>query len=181
WFEAESLTQGVPGSSVCGAGSSNGPKYKKPPACAFGIFFGGESGVFENWADVQRNITGHGLAIYSGFPTVAAAEAALAYARARGWTSDSNVPAGTSMTPLPVPSSYEDNPLNSAYPSQLWYVVCRGVVPGVYRSYLECSLNSSGVRGNLVASFPTREAAEAAYTQALDGRWVRCIPRMRAI
>ncbi|KAJ7716211.1 hypothetical protein B0H16DRAFT_1476912 [Mycena metata] len=155
WFEAGSLTQGISGASVHSVHRS---RKNKPRASAWTVFYGGEVGVFTDWAATQRSITGHGLAIYSGYRSKAAAEAALQYARGRGWTADSisTLPAALSSSPA---TALEDNALNAGSISDLWYAVCCGIVPGVYRSYLECTLNTSGVRGNL-------EEAEAAFAQA---------------
>jgi hypothetical protein len=113
------------------------------------------------------------MAIHQGYSSIAAAEAALQYARAKGWTADSTPATGT---PLLLSPSYEDNPLNAGA-SHLWYAVCRGVVPGVYRTYLECSLNTKGIRGNLCASFASREEAETAFAQAVQNEWVQAIAR----
>ncbi|KAJ7226777.1 hypothetical protein GGX14DRAFT_555364 [Mycena pura] len=174
WFEAGALTLGIKGASAVATGSRS--RTRKPRSAAYVVFYGGEVGVFEDWSDVVKSITGHSGAIYSGFPSIAAATAALAYARSKGWTGDSTAPPAY-ISPLPVPSSYEDNPLHSTATTNRWYVVCRGVVPGVYRSYLECSLHTSGVKGNLYKAFDTREEAEAAYSQALQEEFVMCIPR----
>ncbi|KAJ6607421.1 hypothetical protein B0H10DRAFT_1752071, partial [Mycena sp. CBHHK59/15] len=137
------------------------------------VFFGGEVGVFESWDVVNRSITGHGLAVYASFGSVAAAQAALEYARSKGWTSDSSTAGATNLAPTPSSNDYDDNdnPLNSGG-SGPWYAVARGAVPGVYRSYLECSLNTSGIRGNLSASFATREQAVKAYNEALTAGFV---------
>ncbi|KAJ7771302.1 hypothetical protein DFH07DRAFT_1057672 [Mycena maculata] len=163
WFDAATLTQGIPGASVLKAGSSR--RSRKPRAGAFAVFFGGAVGVFEKWEDVQRVIAGHGLAIYCGFPDVLAATTALDYARSKGWTADSELPS-TVSTPYPVPS-LEPNPLSSsALGSGVWYVVCCGITPGVYCSYLECSLNVSGVRGALFNTFTTLEEAQEAFKDA---------------
>ncbi|KAJ7829915.1 hypothetical protein B0H13DRAFT_1655410, partial [Mycena leptocephala] len=147
-----------------------------PKAVAYAVFYGGEVGVFELWADVQHSITGHGLAIHAGYISLDAATAALEYARSKGWTADS-VPPTPNNAPLPLPFSYEDNPLNSSSSRDVWYVVCRGIAPGVYRSTLECSLNISGVKGNLFSSFTNQEEAESAYRQALAQGWVRTLRR----
>ncbi|KAJ7062986.1 hypothetical protein B0H15DRAFT_807851 [Mycena belliarum] len=171
WFEAGSLTLGMRAASVR-RGAKKHPGSHKPRSGAYAVFFGGEVGVFEHWSDVQPRITGHGLAIYSGFKNVTAAEAALQYARSQGWTSDSSPPTSDTRTH----STYTDNPLNSD-PNSRWYVVCRGVRPGVYHSYLECSLNTSGVPGNLCNAFDTQAEAEQAFTQAEEQRLVRAIPR----
>ncbi|KAJ7744430.1 hypothetical protein DFH07DRAFT_963655 [Mycena maculata] len=177
WFSAGTLTQEVSGASVRRVGGS---KKRKPASAAYIVFYGGEVGVFEQWTDVQTSIHGHGLAIFSGFPTVAAADAALAYARGRGWTADSQAPT-SAASPFPLPS-YKDNPLNvGAGGSGVWYTVCRGGSPGVYRSYLECGLNISGIKGSLFASFDSREEAEAAFHKAREGGLLRSIPRVTAI
>ncbi|KAJ7065912.1 hypothetical protein B0H15DRAFT_807673 [Mycena belliarum] len=174
WFEAGALAHGVPGTTVRGGGSAR--RARKPPSAAYAVFYGGVVGTFTNWNDARASITGHGLAIHCGFPSITAADAALAYARARGWTGDSTPPQPPTSSPLPLPSSYDDNPLNAGG-NNLWYAVCCGVAPGVYRSYLECALNTCGVKGNRCSSFATREAAESAYTEALSNGWVRIIPR----
>ncbi|KAJ7774226.1 hypothetical protein DFH07DRAFT_767424 [Mycena maculata] len=175
WLEAGALTQGVRGSSArCVKNSSR----KKKPAGAYVVFYGGEVGVFREWADTKASTTGHGLAIFSGFPTVQAATAALEYARAKGWTADSEPPPATS-SPLPSPDNYADNPLNiGAAGSNIWYTIARGVTPGVYRSFLECGLNVSGIPGSLHCAFESREEAEAALTEARRAGFVRTIPRV---
>ncbi|KAJ7697298.1 hypothetical protein B0H16DRAFT_1484812 [Mycena metata] len=173
WLEAGSLTNGVRGASV----HSTGRKSRKPRAHAWAVFYGGKVAVFTEWAATQHSITGHGLAIYAGFPSVAAASATLEYARAQGWTGDLAPPSGQPPATFALPSAYDDNPLNSGAATNLWYAVSRGIVPGVYRSYLECSLNTSGVQGNLCASFATCQEAESAFMQAHERGLVRCLSR----
>ncbi|KAJ6619638.1 hypothetical protein B0H10DRAFT_2216701 [Mycena sp. CBHHK59/15] len=175
WFEAGALTQGVPGSSVRGQGKTR--LRRKSPAGAYTVFYGGEVGVFEKWDDVQRSISGHDVAIHASFPSIATADAALEFARSKGWTADSTPPSTATVSPLPLPSSYDDNPLNLTSTASLWYAICRGVVPGVYRSWLECGLNTIGVKGNLCSSFASREAAETAFTQASKNGWVSALSR----
>ncbi|KAJ7716566.1 hypothetical protein B0H16DRAFT_1741229 [Mycena metata] len=172
WFQAGALTQGVPNASVHGVGTSR-PR-SRPKSAAYTIFFGGEIGTFTSWTDVQPRIGGHGIAIFAGYPSLAAADAALAYARARGWTGDSNPPPYDAHPP--VPSNFDDNPFNEGSP-QRWYVVCRGVAPGLYRSFLECSLNVSGIKGSLHNSWDTREDAEYAFNYAERAGLVRSIER----
>ncbi|KAJ7119399.1 hypothetical protein C8R46DRAFT_1050824 [Mycena filopes] len=176
WFEAGSLTQGVTAASVHRDGGARNPQ--KPPAKAWAVFYGGTIAVFTEWAATHRSITVHSLAIYSGYRSEAAASAALEYARAKGWTADSTAARDPLPSTFTLPSAYDDNPLNSDPASGgLWYAVCRGIAPGVYRSYLECSLNTSGVKGNLASSFPTREAAEDAFQQAVSAGQVKCLSR----
>ncbi|KAJ7040213.1 hypothetical protein C8F04DRAFT_1253975 [Mycena alexandri] len=119
WFEAASLSRTIPSSSVHRTASSHRPR--KPRSKAYAVFYGGEVGAFDNWGSVQRSISGHGVAIHAGFPSLVAAERAIEYARSKGWTADSAPnPPIPSPTPLPLPSSYDDNPLNSGSTSDMW-------------------------------------------------------------
>ncbi|KAJ7024585.1 hypothetical protein C8F04DRAFT_1270125 [Mycena alexandri] len=173
WFQAGTLTQGVSNASVRSLQSRS---RSRPKAATYTIFFGRQIGVFESWTDVQPLIAGT-LAIFSGYRSLEAAIAALDYARAKGWTGDSNPPPYNAGPP--VPSEFEDNPLNQGS-SERWYVVCRGVAPGVYRSHLECSLNVTGVKGSLHNSHDTRDEAENAFNGALRTGMVKVITRTRA-
>ncbi|KAJ6478378.1 hypothetical protein C8R45DRAFT_934149 [Mycena sanguinolenta] len=100
-------------------------------------------GVFANWDDAHRSTTGHGLAIHVGFSSLAAATAALEYAREKGWTADSTPPANQSQSPLPLPSSYDDNPSIPTLPPM----------------------------GNLCNMFESRAAAESAFSAAVRTRF----------
>ncbi|KAJ7847059.1 hypothetical protein B0H13DRAFT_2362612 [Mycena leptocephala] len=106
----------------------NWPRREWFEAGAHVVFYGGEVGSFENWADAQRSITGHGLAIHAGFPSLQDAEAALVYARTKGWTADSSPlhlhlphlsspPATTKTTPsIAVPSAHDDELQDDEHP-----------------------------------------------------------------
>ncbi|KAJ7221987.1 hypothetical protein B0H12DRAFT_1078309 [Mycena haematopus] len=150
WFEAASFSQGVSSGSVVRASGQNRKGYV--------IFFGGRVGVYTSWNEVQPLVKGHGLAIHSSFPSVTAAQAALDYARARGLTGDSTQ---EDRLPAPVPHM-DDNPLNSASPKG---------------DCLECSLNTTGINGNLFKSYSTREAAQMAFARAERNGRVRSLPR----
>ncbi|KAJ6518337.1 hypothetical protein C8R47DRAFT_1205393 [Mycena vitilis] len=173
WLEAGALTQGVRGASVHGTGSRSRSRKKSR---AYVVFFGGTIDVFDSWDKVQPVITGHGVAIHSGFPSTDAAHAALAFARGKGWTGDSSPPAA----PTTPSTTYIENPLNVGVDG-LWYVVCRGVQPGIYRSHLECSLNITGVKGNLFSSFDTFQEAESAFAGVVKAKLVQQISRQRPL
>ncbi|KAJ7666208.1 hypothetical protein DFH06DRAFT_1126905 [Mycena polygramma] len=177
WLEAGSLTQGVRGASAKKSAASRSRARNRPSAYA--VFYGGQIGAFTDWADVQASITGNGLAIHCGFPGMPEAEAAVAYARTRGWTADSTAPAHVSSTA--VPASYPDNPLTCGADPDVWYAVCRGVVPGVYRSWVECALNTMGIKGNLCSSFPTQSAAEKAFGDVLKAGYTRVLTRSKSL
>ncbi|KAJ7036485.1 hypothetical protein C8F04DRAFT_953926, partial [Mycena alexandri] len=141
----------------------------------YAIFFGQEIGVFKSWNDVQTRTSGHGLAIYAGYTSLTAATAALEYARRKGWTGDTSPPPYDARPPLPT--DLTDNALNQGTINKRWYAVCRGIAPGVYRSYLKCSLNVSGVKRSLHSSFDTRAEAEHAFSQALRNGLVETLVR----
>ncbi|KAJ6503174.1 hypothetical protein C8R47DRAFT_1210450 [Mycena vitilis] len=173
WLEAGALTQGVRGASVHATGKRQRSRKKSH---AYVVFYGGTIDVFDSWDKVQPAITGHGVAIHCGFPSTDAAHAALAYARRKGWTGDSSPPPDS-----PSPSTtYTENPLNVGSDG-LWYVVCRGVQPGIYRSHLECSLNVTGVKRNLFSAFDTFEEAESAFAGVVKAKLVQKIPRAQPL
>ncbi|KAJ7174314.1 hypothetical protein C8R46DRAFT_1214524 [Mycena filopes] len=101
WFEAGARTQGIRGAAVMGP---------KPRSAAYAIFFGVEIGVFELWLEVHARTNRYPHTIFAGYASLEAATAALQYARAKGWTGDSTPPPYDAAPP--VPSNYEDNPLN---------------------------------------------------------------------
>ncbi|KAJ7752279.1 hypothetical protein B0H16DRAFT_1723625 [Mycena metata] len=175
WFQAGALTQGVPGASVRTVRGHPSRSHSTRRAAAYAVFFGGEIGVFTSWADVESRIKGHGLAIYGGYASAEAAVAALHYAREKGWTGDSNPPPYNAGPP--IPSQLHDNPLNAGTDNTNWYAVCRGIAPGVYRSWLECSLNVSGVKNSLHAAYNTRAKAEEAFNLALRRGLVKTLVR----
>ncbi|KAK7019473.1 hypothetical protein R3P38DRAFT_2782584 [Favolaschia claudopus] len=155
WFKAGALTQGVDRAHTRALSPRKRPAH--PKRGAYTIFYGGEVGVFTHWPRVAELTRGHGVAIHQGFPDVAAAQAALEYARERGWTRDSTPPDSPAA---PAPGNDEnDNPL-------------------VVGSQDRC-LNITGVSGSLFASYPTRAEADAAYTHAVDSHFMRSIPRTR--
>ncbi|KAJ7649149.1 hypothetical protein DFH06DRAFT_1332170 [Mycena polygramma] len=185
WLEAGSLSQGVRGASAKKSAASRSRARSRPGAYA--VFFGGRVGAFTDWADVQASITGNGLAIHCGFPGMPEAEAAVDYARTLGWTADSTAPTHVSSTPVPashpdnLPASYPDNPLTCGADPDVWYAVCRGLVPGVYRSWVECALNTVGIKGNLCSSFPTQSAAEKAYGDVHKSGYTRVLTRTKPL
>ncbi|KAJ7062446.1 hypothetical protein B0H15DRAFT_958790 [Mycena belliarum] len=157
WLEAGAATQGVPGASVRTVIRS--PKPSKPSPAAYAVYFGHQVGVFQAWSQVQPLIKNFRGAFQCGYPSVEAAERAIVYARSKGWTADSTDLA----PPLPIPSSYAPNPLNA---NSEWFVVSRGLHPGIYSSGLECHLNVVCLKGSLYESFTSLEAAEHAFSAA---------------
>ena len=50
-------------------------------------------------------------------------------------------------------------------PKQKFYVVWKGRKPGIYTNWEDCSAQVSGYTGAEYKSFPTRAAAEAAFSE----------------
>jgi hypothetical protein len=75
--------------------------------------------------------------IFRGYPSVEAARAVFAYAEARLWIRVCNTPVVTGIPALPEPISAGErgNPLHESETlDDFWYIVYRGIRPGVYRS-----------------------------------------------
>ncbi|KAJ7447993.1 hypothetical protein FB451DRAFT_1375469 [Mycena latifolia] len=144
----------------------------KPKPLAYVVFFGHEVDVFCDWSRVKDRIASYHGPYQCGFPSVQAAKAALAYARSQGWTADSML---TQVEPpLPLPSLYEPNTLNSGSVRQ-WYVVSSGIHPGIYSSgmpthSLECHLNIACVQKvpNSIHSAHFPDASNAKMSQLGD-------------
>ncbi|KAJ7126219.1 hypothetical protein C8R44DRAFT_874591 [Mycena epipterygia] len=151
WSVAGAATQGVAHASVHTI--QRGPNSRKhTKKAAYVVFCGLRCGVFLTWAQTRPH-----------------AHAAFAYAQARTWTRctrDVDVPP-TPQLPQPLLSSDSSNPLNGGESlDDRWYVVYRGITPGVYRSYLESQLNTLGVPGALHESVAGHGAALIKYNSA---------------
>lgn len=74
--------------------------------------------------------------IFRGYPTVAQARAAFAYAKARSWTRVCDAVVTPIPTlPQPLLAGDIDNPLHvSETLDDRWYIVYRGICPGVYHT-----------------------------------------------
>ncbi|KAJ7165385.1 hypothetical protein C8R46DRAFT_1220515 [Mycena filopes] len=167
WALAGSATQGIPGAHVRAVVKS--PKKKRnAPAAGYAVFVGRVPGVFETWAQARLLVDGVKGSIFRGYRTLDDASAAYAYALEKGWTRVCGLAMSTTTTPtsltnplptpLPLatrpPAPAGTNPLHGSESlDDTWYVVYRGILPGVYRSILEASLNTVGVSGALFEGF----------------------------
>ncbi|KAJ6506115.1 hypothetical protein DFH09DRAFT_1334855 [Mycena vulgaris] len=169
WSVAGTATQGIPHANVHAVhrpSTSKRKTFKKKavyPCCS-------PPNLQSRRDETSALVSGVSNSIFRGYATVAEAHAALAYARAKHWThSSSNSPAAAAIPhlPLPLPSLDSANPLNgSEVWDSRWYVVYRGITPGVYRSHLESQLNTLGIRGSLHESVEGKAAALAKYAAA---------------
>ncbi|KAJ7676724.1 hypothetical protein DFH06DRAFT_1122030 [Mycena polygramma] len=170
WSVAGGLTQGVPGAAVR---ASKKKKKRRPPAKAYIVFCGKQPGLSLTWAEARQYVDGVPNAIYRGYRNVPIAEAAFIYAVERSWTrvSDSTIHAPIPALPHPMDDASRDNPLHASEAlDDTWYIVYRGICPGVYRSHLECQLNTMGVRRAVHESVEGKDFAFAKYARARAAR-----------
>ncbi|KAJ7105139.1 hypothetical protein C8R43DRAFT_1140929 [Mycena crocata] len=170
WSRAGTATQGVPGSHVYVVQPATGGNKRGGKKVAFVVFCGTDTGVFHSWRETQPLVNRVSNCIFRGYTTLAQAEAAFAYAVARSWVRVAGAStSGISQLPRPIGPEDEHNPLNGSETcDDQWYVVYRGIRPGVYRSHLECQLNTLGVQGALHEGVVGRETALAKFYAAQD-------------
>ncbi|KAJ6493509.1 hypothetical protein C8R47DRAFT_1213797 [Mycena vitilis] len=176
WAKAADETQGVSGASP----QRVTPKRKKKkPSGAYVVFCGLQTGPFLDWADVQALVIGVPNNVYKGYRNFPIAEAAYLYAHQRGWTrvisrSSRDLPTtlGPALRALPAPDPDPSNPLHDVSDGR-WYVVYKGINPGVYSSSLECSLNTRGLSCATYDSWDDLDIANSFFQQAVaDGRLI---------
>ncbi|KAJ7470165.1 hypothetical protein B0H11DRAFT_2237752 [Mycena galericulata] len=176
WATAGAATQGVGRGTVVRV--QRGPKKKKAKAAAYVVFVGTTPGVYGSWPSAEACVSGISGAIHRGYPTLGEARAAFAYAYARRWIRSTDFsPAPIPNLPLPIQDDDVPNPLHGTEKlDSTWYVVYRGIQPGVYRSLLEASLNTVGVPHSLHEAVVGREAALRAYRLAVHGEETSSAP-----
>ncbi|KAJ7715978.1 hypothetical protein B0H16DRAFT_1741600 [Mycena metata] len=142
------------------------------------------SGVTATWSQAEPQVKGARPALYQGYSTRAAADAAFNYAVDHRWTrvcgsvaspldfTVQQAPLGS----LPTPASLAavPSPLHGVQDG-LWYVVFCGITPGVYESYLEVGLNTLGIPCAAHASFPTKNRAIGEFQEALEKGFVKIV------
>ncbi|KAJ7469739.1 hypothetical protein B0H11DRAFT_2238184 [Mycena galericulata] len=183
WSLAGAATQGVANSTVRviqtgGRRQQKARSKKAGTKAAYAVFCGLRFGVFLTWREVEPLVIGVSCSIFRGYKTVQEARAAFDYALQRSWvrTCHSAVTCAIPALPRPAAELDEENPLNGTETlDDKWFIVYRGIVPGVYRSHLECQLNTMGVSGALHESVLGKSAALAKYAAALRRREVAVV------
>ncbi|KAJ7863695.1 hypothetical protein B0H13DRAFT_1899467 [Mycena leptocephala] len=165
------------------------PKAARKKNRAFVVFFGRAPDVYHSWygptgAEIQVKHVSH--AVFQGYSSLKEAQAAFAYARERSWIGvrDSRSPSPTGpplraipTIPLPLASdTTPHNPLHSAKASApKWHVVYAGITPGIYSSFLECYLNTTGLRTASYQSAASRLEAIQLWCTAEAAGTIRVI------
>ncbi|KAJ7784198.1 hypothetical protein B0H16DRAFT_1446456 [Mycena metata] len=170
WSSAGFATQAVPNGRVRAVQQGRSKKKNGGKKAAYTVFCGLRCGVFNTWAETRPLVTAIPNSIFKGYTTRSEAQAAFDYATARGWTRVANHSVASGIPQLPRPINMEDtiNALNNDTDFDgKWYIVYRGITPGVYRSHLESQLNTVGVPGALHESILGLSNAMEKYTKAI--------------
>ncbi|KAJ7481408.1 hypothetical protein B0H11DRAFT_1915560 [Mycena galericulata] len=126
-------------------------------------------GYTHDWAETKPLVNSVPNNIFRGYYTVAEAQAAFQYALQRSWVRSVDTPVtAIPALPLPAPVIDSSNPLNGDETlDDTWYIVYRGITPGVYRSHLESQLNTLGIPGAIHESVEGKAAALDKYNAAV--------------
>ncbi|KAJ7620616.1 hypothetical protein DFH06DRAFT_1341734 [Mycena polygramma] len=169
WAKAAHATVGIPNTV---AHRLTPRRRKNTSIKAYAVFFGRTPGWCTTWAEVQASTLGVRGALYQGYPTPSAAEAAYEYARSHFWigvrseSRNSPIPCAHLLPiQLPAPLTEPETTINSLH-CGTWYVVYKGIAPGVYQSFLECGINTVGISGATYDSFDSRDIATERFTKA---------------
>ncbi|KAJ7060664.1 hypothetical protein C8F01DRAFT_1083660 [Mycena amicta] len=149
WSQAAKATQGVANGHVRLVAREPAPRKK---AVCWVVFRGRENGIFHQWNLAEAATAGFRLAVYQGYTNVSDAERAYNYAVERRYTSTQPQASGLALPLAQIPASMvdENNDVDEARlvpraADDPWYIVYRGVNPGIYPTYLEVALNTNGV------------------------------------
>ncbi|KAJ7023228.1 hypothetical protein C8F04DRAFT_1193684 [Mycena alexandri] len=137
---------------------------------AYVVFCGLQCGVFETWNKTHALVSGVANSIFRGYPTVAEAQAAFAYATIRGWTRVAGRPVVSGIAQLPQPINIQNtrNALNSdaEFNSTCKCPSSHSKSVLMRDGSLESQLNTVGVRGALHESIIGLSAAIKKYRNA---------------
>jgi ribonuclease HI len=103
------------------------------------VWEGHKKGVFNSWEECQKQIKGYAGAVFKSFSSLAQAEAALK-----------------------DPSLAKSDPKRK---KPMYYVVWRGLNPGIYTDWTEAAKNIRGSFKPIYKTFGSKELAEKAYRE----------------
>ncbi|KAJ7814315.1 hypothetical protein B0H13DRAFT_1924909 [Mycena leptocephala] len=164
WSQAAHATQGISGAHVDALRRPSKPATTKR---AWVVFRGRRIGVCDTWATAKASVNAYRFALHQGYPDRAQAVAAFEFTQGRGWTCEagawSALPVSPRHAPMPIPTggALPTTHLSSRRPADPYYVVFKGINPGVFGTSVECALNVLGVSGSVHQRAPT-------YLEALE-------------
>ncbi|KAJ7051250.1 hypothetical protein C8F01DRAFT_1176381 [Mycena amicta] len=179
WHQAAALTQGQPEGQ---ARVLVRQRKRRPKATAYAIIRGKQIGVWDTWLGpdgAEQHTRGYRFALYTGFSSRKAAQAAFDFCEQASWTCSlsviSSMPVPLHLIPKPVENEHDLQGHVPRAAGDWWYVVFVGVHPGVYPSSVESLLNVLGVKNSSHDSWPTYQEARREYEDAF--RAGHCVVR----
>ncbi|KAJ7217454.1 hypothetical protein C8J57DRAFT_1537727 [Mycena rebaudengoi] len=176
WGEAAHATVGIPGASSIHLT----PKSRKSQTKrGFAAFYGCLPGPYSSWEQAKAQVSGVSGAIHQGYSSMEAACAAFDYASAHSWigarpfTLATPIPRHSFQMPRPR-STPEDEP--GPLHHGTWYIVYKGINPGVYESNLECILHTVGIRGSIFDSTQDKASAFRRFHVASESGHTAVLP-----
>ncbi|KAL1661533.1 hypothetical protein EV715DRAFT_214748 [Schizophyllum commune] len=161
--------------------SCRGRPAKRP---GYVVFLGKTAGVYTTWyvvADACNSQVAHvSHSVHHKYDSLAEAQAAFDVALGRGLTyscGEGSIVVGRqrsaerlSPADLVLCLAFMDDETSMAMaPARhSWYVVYQGLQPGVYRTYVEVMLSTSGLQDAVHDKYKERDAAVDAFTSALQ-------------
>ncbi|KIY61979.1 hypothetical protein CYLTODRAFT_459392 [Cylindrobasidium torrendii FP15055 ss-10] len=143
-------------------------------AVAYVAFRASEPGVYAKWEDCRRCVSGQSGSVYLGYTSLAAAEAAYAFAVKKGLTAVTrqSIRARPILTTLyRCPTKHKiasGSPIQNGATRVSWHSVYVGLTPGVYASYAEAAPSVAGIEGACYESWDSKQDAVAAYMARVD-------------
>ncbi|PBK66556.1 hypothetical protein ARMSODRAFT_1021353 [Armillaria solidipes] len=179
WSHAAELTQGQPGAHVEVITSRVHRPLVRGRRKMYVVFFGREPGVYTSWDECLHRVSGASEAVFTTYRGMEVVTAAYQYAQKRGWTGTTGrhgisfIHGDGFVAPQPIdflraPESAFETALTIGQDCRCWHIVYRGIRPGIYRTYLETTLNVVGLRGNTHESFESLNVARAKFRIALQ-------------
>ncbi|KAJ7617993.1 hypothetical protein FB45DRAFT_1034231 [Roridomyces roridus] len=172
WSLAATAVQGGHGGSVRSlhSASKRRRKYK-----VYVVFRGHHVGLVPTWPQCSQATQQFRFSLFQGYQSSTVAAAAFDYALDHGWVSTQAtlatvpVPRASVPGPIAVATGPEPAPLSRRAVDDLWYIVYRGVHPGIFPTFLECALNVLGYEGAVHESVHTFAEAQAKFARAQRG------------
>ncbi|TRM56388.1 hypothetical protein BD626DRAFT_359291, partial [Schizophyllum amplum] len=147
----------------------------------YAVFVGRRAGVYLTWfATCDAQVHGVRHNSYKGYRSTVDAYGAFNIAQSRGLTfscGDNVIRVAQvasrvrlDLGDLPLCMAFVDDEvgITMAERTSFWYVVYQGTQPGVYRTYHEVQLATTGIAGAQHGSFRERGDAIDAFTTALE-------------
>ncbi|KAJ8473472.1 hypothetical protein ONZ45_g16284 [Pleurotus djamor] len=173
WSTAAHATQGEPGSHVRALEKRS---KNRRVAAAYAVFIGRYPGVYTTWSEVKGSVDGMASACFQGYSSHEHALAAFMYALRHRRYDRPWVQTISETRPFVRPRfcyyhlhphCAPENPLNDGCTARKrFYVVYKGRSPGVYTTWLETHIETTGLSGAAHESFASIYTAADKFHEA---------------